>query len=223
MSLLDRAARFIDDVLLLPDDVRERVEDAERALREGRAAEAEGALRAILAERPSLLRARQGLTLALRARGDLEGARAITAVSRQLDPDEPEIALLSAQLALEAGDVNAAVEEARDAARRAAKEGGAPFAAACVIRARAERARGRPDRAARELRKALAADPDDPELRLELAEALAVAGRGPSAAAALHGLDLAEVPAETAERLGEALAAALPDRTPACASRRSRP
>ncbi|MCB9591929.1 MAG: dynamin family protein [Sandaracinaceae bacterium] len=206
MSLLDRAARFIDDVLLLPDDVRERVEDAERALREGRHAEAEGALREVLAERPSLLRARQGLTLVLRAKGDLDGARAIAAVSRQLDPDEPEIALLSAQLALEAGDIAAAVEEARDAARRAAKEGGPRFAAACVVRARAERARNRPDRAARELRKALAADPEDHELRVELAETLAVAGRGASAAAALHGLDLEEVAPEVAERLGVALA-----------------
>lgn len=206
MSLLDRAARFIDDVLLLPDDVRGQVEDAERALREGRHAEAEGALRQVLSERPSLLRARQLLALTLRARGDLAGARAIATVSRQLDPDEPEIALLSAQLALEAGDIAAAVEESRHAARRSAKDGGPRFAAACVLRARAERARDRPDRAARELRKALAADPDDPELRVELAEALAAAGRGPSAAAALHGLDLGEVPADTAERLGEALA-----------------
>ena len=56
MSLLDRAARFIDDVLLLPDDVRERVEDAERALREGRHAEAEGALTPWETESPREMR-----------------------------------------------------------------------------------------------------------------------------------------------------------------------
>lgn len=206
MSLLDRAARFIDDVLLLPEDVREEVEDAERDLREGRHEDAERRLRAVLADRPSLLRARQSLALALRARGDLDGARAIATVSRQLDPDEPEVALLAAQLALEAGDLAAAVEEAREAARRAAKEGGPAFAAACVIRARAERQRGRPDRAARELRKALAAHPEDAELRVELAEALAAAGRGASAAGALHGMDFGAVDPETALRLGEALA-----------------
>lgn len=207
MSLLDRAARFIDDVLLLPEDVRDEVEEAERAIRDGDHERAEATLRAILADRPSLLRARQGLALALRARGDVAGARAILAVSRQLDPDEPEVALLSAQLALEAGDVAAAVEQARDAARQAAKEGGAIFAAACVIRARAERQRGRPDRAARELRKALSADSDDEELRLELAEALAAAGRGSSAAAALHGVDTETVEPDAALRLGEALVA----------------
>ena len=49
MSLLDRAARFIDDVLLLPDDVRERVEEAEHALRMGELGEAEAMLREVLA------------------------------------------------------------------------------------------------------------------------------------------------------------------------------
>lgn len=205
MSLLDRAARFIDDVLLLPDDVREILERAERHLAAGEAAQAERLLREVLADRPSLLRARQGLALALRARGDLAGARAILAVSRQLDPDEPEVALLCARLALEAGDVPAAVEEARDAARRLAREGGAPFAEACVVRARAERARGRPDRAARELRKAIAADPEDEALRVELAEALAAAGRGAQAASAVRGLDAASIAPDVAARLGLAL------------------
>ena len=105
MSLLDRAARFIDDVLLLPEDVRETLEQAEHALENDVPEHAELLFREVLAERPSLLRARQGLALALEARGDLDSARSILAVSRQLDPDEPEVALLSARLALEAGDV----------------------------------------------------------------------------------------------------------------------
>ncbi|MCZ7686294.1 MAG: tetratricopeptide repeat protein [Sandaracinaceae bacterium] len=160
MSLLDRAARFIDDVLLLPDDVRDTLEQAEHALEQGVPEHAEPLFREVLAERPSLLRARQGLALALEARGDVAGARAILAVSRQLDPDEPEVALLSARLALAANDLDAAVGEARDAARRLAQSGGASFAEACLIQARAEVRRGRPDRAARELRKAIAAQPE---------------------------------------------------------------
>lgn len=205
MSLLDRAARFIDDVLLLPEDVRSAVEEAERALGEGEPERAEYLLRDVLEDRPSLLRARQGLALALRAQNDIEGARAILAVSRQLDPDEPEVALLSARLALEAGDVAVAVEESRDAARRLAREGGPAFADACVIRARAERARGRPDRAARELRKAVAAEPELESLRLELAEALAESGRGAAAAGALRGVEVASLNPAVATRIGVAL------------------
>ncbi|MEQ9081182.1 MAG: tetratricopeptide repeat protein, partial [Sandaracinaceae bacterium] len=86
MSLLDRAARFIDDVLLLPEDVREVIEVAEEALEAGDAERAERLLREVLADRPSLLRARQGLAMALAAQGELEKARSVLAVSRQLDP-----------------------------------------------------------------------------------------------------------------------------------------
>jgi GTP-binding protein EngB required for normal cell division/Flp pilus assembly protein TadD len=205
MSLLDRAARFIDDVLLLPDDIRDTLEQAEHALEHGVPEHAEPLFREVLAARPSLLRARQGLALTLEARGDLAGARAILVVSRQLDPDEPEIALLSARLALAAGDLEAAVEDAREAARRLAQDGGAPFAEACLVRARAEQRRGRPDRAARELRKAIAAAPDDVTLRVELAEALAAAGRGAQAAAIARQVKGDDVDPETAARLGLAL------------------
>lgn len=205
MSLLDRAARFIDDVLLLPDDVRDTLEQAEHALEQGVPEHAEPLFREVLAERPSLLRARQGLALALEARGDVAGARAIIAVSRQLDPDEPEVALLSARLALAANDLDAAVGEARDAARRLAQSGGASFAEACLIQARAEVRRGRPDRAARELRKAIAAQPEEAALRVELAEALAAAGRGAQAAAVARSIEKDEVDDEAAARLGLAL------------------
>ncbi len=205
MSLLDRAARFIDDVLLLPEDVRETLEQAEHALENDVPEHAELLFREVLAERPSLLRARQGLALALEARGDLDSARSILTVSRQLDPDEPEVALLSARLALAAGDYEAAVEEARDASRRLAHEGGPPFAEACVIRARAEQRRGRPDRAARELRKAIASRPDDVLLRAELTEALAASGRGAQAASVARSIDEAALDEDTAARLGLAL------------------
>lgn len=205
MSLLDRAARFIDDVLLLPEDVRETLEQAEYALEQDVPEHAERLFREVLAARPSLLRARQGLALSLEARGDLAGARAILVVSRELDPDQPEVALLSARLALAAGDAEAAVEEARDAARRLAAQGGASFAEACALRARAELGRGRPDRAARELRKAIAARPDDLLLRVELVEALAAAGRAAQASVSARSLEKETLDDRTASRLGLAL------------------
>jgi ribosome biogenesis GTPase A/tetratricopeptide (TPR) repeat protein len=203
MSLLDRAARFIDDVLLLGDDQRAALEAGEADLAAGRVTRAERRFRRVLEERPSLLRARQGLALSLEAQQRLAEARAIVAFSRQLDPDAPDLALLGARLAWKAGALEAAVREAREASRRLASEGGEAFAEAATVRARAERALGRPDRAARELRKALAAT-DTAALRAELAEVLAEAGQGRRAEEVAAGLP-ADAPSDIAERLGRAL------------------
>ncbi|PWG74135.1 hypothetical protein DF186_19460, partial [Enterococcus hirae] len=63
----------------------------------------------------------------------------------------------------------------RAAARSFASEGGGRLADACATLAWAEWKNGRPDRAARELRKALALRPTD-ALRLALVEALVDAG-----------------------------------------------
>ena len=205
MSLLDRVSRFIDDVLLLPDDLRFRLEDAEDALAAGEHARAAGLFESILIERPTLARAAVGLAQAREALGDSGGAREAIEHARALEPADPHVALFTARLALAAGDLGDAVTAARDAQRGLAIEGGEELAAACLVYARAERRRGRPDRAARELRKAIAARPEDLAARVELVEALVEAARPAAARAAAVGLANEEVDDASAVRLGLAL------------------
>lgn len=205
MSLFDRAARFIDDVLLLPEELREQLDAAEASLEAGDFSAAERGFAEVLDGRPTLVRARQGLAHVLHRRRRFSEAKEILRVSRMLDPSDTEVALLSAQVALSAGELDLAIEEAKEVARRTVRAGGEPFKAASVIQARAEARRGRSDRAARELRKALAVDPADTRLRFELAEALALCGRGASAAAALRGLDIERIDSDRAYRLGVAM------------------
>lgn len=192
MSIFDRAvgraARFIDDVLLLPDDVRERLERGDDDLEHERFREAERVFREILEERPGLLRALVGYARALEGTGDVQGARLALLEARQQDPDDPRLSLLASRLALASGDPAAAVTAAREAARRLAGQGGSLFAEACVLRARGESMRGRPDRAARELKKALAVEPDQVDHQLALVEALVDAKEFLAARRAAHGL-----------------------------------
>jgi thioredoxin-like negative regulator of GroEL len=129
MSLLDRFGRFFDDALL-PDDVRGAVERAEKLLAEGHAREAEAAFRRVIDARPQLGRALLGWGRALLEMGDLGGARVALAEAQKVAPDDPRIAVLSARLALEAGELGAALSASREAARRLAADGGRPFAEA---------------------------------------------------------------------------------------------
>jgi len=205
MSLLERVSRFIDDVLLLPDELRMRLEDAEDALEAGEHQRAERLFDDVLAERPTLARAAVGLCQAREGLGDLTGARAAISVARELEPDDAEVALLAARLALRDGDLEDAVRSARDAQRGFGPEQRDALREACVIHARAERRRSRPDRAARELRKALAAAGSDVALRVELVETLVEANRLAGARAAASGLDPREVDDSSAVRLGLAL------------------
>ncbi|MBX7197470.1 MAG: tetratricopeptide repeat protein, partial [Sandaracinaceae bacterium] len=144
MSLFDRAARFFDDALL-PEEVRAQIERAEKLLAEGHARDAEAAFRRILDGRPQLGRALMGWGRALLELGDLSGARVALAEAQKVAPDDPRIAVLSARLALEAGELGAALSAAREATRRLADEGGRSFAEACALRASVESRRGRPD------------------------------------------------------------------------------
>ena len=204
-SLLDRVSRFIDDVLLLPDDLRARLEAAEDALESARYEDARDRFREVATERPTLARASVGLAQAAEKMGDLEEAQGALRVARETAPDDPEVALYASELALAAEDWDAASEAARDAASRWTQDNAELLARACTVRARAERGRGRPDRAARELRKALSVRPDDTALRVELVEALAAAGRSAAARVAASGVDPGEVPVRVAARVGAAL------------------
>ncbi|MBN8615352.1 MAG: tetratricopeptide repeat protein, partial [Deltaproteobacteria bacterium] len=106
MSIFDRAARFLDDALL-PDDARAAIERAEKLLAEGRAKEAEAAFRRVIDARPQLGRALLGWGRALLELGDLSGARVALAEAQKVAPDDPRLAVLSARLALEAGELGA--------------------------------------------------------------------------------------------------------------------
>lgn len=206
MSILDRAARFFDDVLLLPEDLRTRLERAEQALAEGKAVDAERGFRAALEARPGLHRAQVGWARALLAVGDADTAKIAVAEARQTDPEDPALAVLAGRIALEAGDVATAIVASREALRRLGPEQGALVAEACVVRARAEWRRGRPDRAVRELRKAIAAAGERATaLPIELVEALVDAGEVAQAVRTARGLLSRELPDVLARRLGLAL------------------
>ncbi len=205
MSLLDRIGRFIDDVLLLPDELRLRLDRAEDALEAKDFTLAARLFGQVAEARPSLARAHVGLAQALDAIGHIDDAHRAVREARKLEPTDGHVALLAAEIALKALDAEAAAIDARDAASRFTREQGPLFAKACALRARAEIRRGRPDRAARELRKALATTPNDPALRVELTEALLAAGQPALARASASGLDPQTVGDADAVRLGLAL------------------
>ena len=206
MSIFDRAARFVDDVLLLPEELKTRVDRAEQTLAEGNAVEAERAFRGVLEARPGLHRAQVGWARALLASGDADTARIAIAEARQSDPEDPALAVLAGRIALEAGDVATAIVASREALRRLTPDQGALIAEACVVRARAEWRRGRPDRAVRELRKAIAAAGERATaLPIELVEALVDAGEVAQAVRTARGLVTRELPDVLARRLGLAL------------------
>lgn len=205
MGFLDRFERFLDDVVLLPDDLRADLETADAALDAGAHAEAEQLFLSVLGERPQLARAAIGLAHARHGLGDREGTLAALEDARQLVPEDGEVALWTARLALELGDDALAASASRAAARSFASEGGGRLADACASLAWAEWRNGRPDRAARELRKALAIQPND-ELRLALVEALVDAGELAPARSAAEGLEPDGLDAERCLRAGRALA-----------------
>ncbi|MEM9072579.1 MAG: dynamin family protein [Myxococcota bacterium] len=206
MGFLDRVGRFIDDVLLLPDDVRQDVEAGEAAIAAELFSEAESLFLGVLRERPQLARAAVGLAQARQGLGDSPGTLEALKEARLLVPEDGDLAAWTARLALSEGDYALAARAATDAARARAADGGPPLAEACALTAWAEWRQGRPDRAARELRKALSADPDRTDLQVALVEALADARDAGGARAAAARLTASELDAASAARVGQALA-----------------
>jgi GTP-binding protein EngB required for normal cell division/thioredoxin-like negative regulator of GroEL len=202
---LERAARFLDEVGLLPDALRVELEEAERELAAGEHVAAAETFRRLLDARPGLLRAQVGYARALAARGALGEATAVVAEARQGAPDDPVLALLAARLALAADDTGRAITLSREAGRRLAQAGGPLFAEACSLRARAELVRGRPDRAARELRKAVAAAPDDVEHKIALVESLGRLGDATAAGRVARAIPESALSPEGSARLALAL------------------
>ena len=206
MGLFDRVGRFLDDVLLLPEEVRSALEHGEAAVEAEAFEEAERIFLQVLADRPRLGRAAVGLAHARHGLGDARGTLEALKEARAILPEDPDLALWTARLALEHEEYDLAARAAGDASRARASAGGAALAEACAVAAWAEWGRGRPDRAARELRKALSADPERPDLRAALVEALAAGGHGGAARAAAAQVDASAIETEVATRVGLALA-----------------
>lgn len=208
MGLLDRVGRFLDDVLLLPEDVREALETGDDALRAELFPEAERMFLDVLATRPGLGRAALGLARARAGMRDDAGALAALEEARTHSTLDPSVSLWAARLALNAGRLQLAVDAARDASRALAEEGGARFAEACRLRGEAEWRRERPDRAVREFRKALSATPNDHAITVRLIEASVAATRAADAERAADSLDPKSLTPADAARVGLALSRA---------------
>ncbi|MCA9532187.1 MAG: dynamin family protein [Myxococcales bacterium] len=208
MGLLDRVGRFLDDVLLLPEDVRDALDTGDEALSAELFPEAERLFLDVLATRPGLGRAALGLARARAGMRDDAGALAALEEARTHSTLDPSVSLWAARLALDAGRIQLAADAARDASRALAEEGGARLAEACRLRAEAEWRRERPDRAVRELRKALSATPQDHTLVVRLVEASVAAGRAADAERAAESLDPKALKPSDAARMGLALARA---------------
>src|SRR5690349_4734438 len=118
VSIFDRVGRFIDDVLLLPDELRLELElgEAELEARSFRAAAAR--FEKVLALRPTLGRAWTDLAAAREGLGDVAAARHALRQGRAIEPDDPQLALWAARLAWRARDADEAAQAARDALRR---------------------------------------------------------------------------------------------------------
>lgn len=208
MGLLDRVGRFLDDVLLLPEDVRDSLETGDDALRAELFPEAERMFLDVLATRPGLGRAAIGLARARAGMRDDAGALAALEEARTHSTLDPSVSLWAARLALNAGRLQLAVDAARDASRALAEEGGARFAEACRLRGEAEWRRERPDRAVREFRKALSATPNDHAITVRLIEASVAAARAADAERAAESLDPKSLTPADAARVGLALSRA---------------
>ncbi|MFT5355443.1 MAG: ribosome biogenesis GTPase A [Polyangiales bacterium] len=203
-SVFDRVERFIDDVLLLPEEAKEALTQGETLLREERYEEAEKRFLQVLAERPSLTKAALGLAHAREGLGDLTGTYEALMEAREYAPEDAHLALWTARAALAAGHAAEARDAALAASRGLAREGGDNFADACATLAWAEWHEGRPDRAVRELRKALSVSDRD-DFRVALVAALVDAGDAAGARSSAAGLDPLRLGPTDAWRVGESL------------------
>lgn len=211
MGLFDRLERFLDDVLLLPEDLRESLDAGDAALEADLPKEAAEFYGEVLAARPSLLRAALGLAEARRRLGDRGGALEALRHARALAPEDGELALATAESAASLAEWAIAGSAARVAARAFAAREPARFVEAQRLGAQADRELGRPDRAARELRKALAMEEslspaDLRELRLELLDALADDGDHAALRQVAGRLEIEELAPGVAGKVGDLLA-----------------
>lgn len=159
VGFLDKVGRFLDERLLLSDEARVALETGEKALEADAAVQAEVLFREVLAQKPGLVRAIVGLAQARLAQGDRAEARKLIDEALVDAPDSGPLALMAARLAFAQSDFEATATAARTAALGFPPDAIEELGEAFELNALAELERGRPDRAAREIRKAIAIAP----------------------------------------------------------------
>jgi tetratricopeptide (TPR) repeat protein len=198
MSFWSRIERRLTELAdeLLPDEFREELVAARSALAAGRAAEATAALEALVARRPDHVAALALLGAARLELGDFSGARAAFEDALRVREDDAEALLGLGQASLALGQLDTAIDGFRGAVRTS---GGDRAVLALAYRGlgMAYRQRGEIDKAVRELRKALAENPDDLLAHAALGEAL-LADPRISTEEARHHLDRAVRPDDVA-------------------------
>ncbi len=204
MGLLERFGRFIDDVLLLPDNLRGAIERGEALNESEKFEQAERVFLNVLGER-ELPRALVGLARAREGLNNDEGVYQALSDARAQVPEDAHLASWFAQVALRLQRHEEALNAAREASRMLASGAPEAYAQACATMGWAEWGLGRADRAARELKKALALDSTRQDLLLPLLEAQADTGDRVDAAATALRLESAELTGQESLRAGRAL------------------
>lgn len=195
MGFFDKLSRFVDDVLLLPEEARGLAESAQALLDEGdpaSALEAVSAALAIRSDHPQLLYLAGEALSRLDERNEAER---MFKEALQLEPEHAPSRVGLARLLRRAGDASGAADQLRLAAPQLVGSGEKELAREALQElARCHLELGRIDRAARELRKAVSLGPDDPKLHASLARLLGDLGteEGAARAAARRALDLVE-------------------------------
>jgi len=173
VGLFARLSRYLDDTLLLPDEAREHAEAARRHLDAGEAEEALQSASAALGVRPDHPQLLYLAGEALARLGERKEAEQMLREVLSLDDDHAPSRVALGRVLAESGRVDEAVVELRRGASQLVGSRETELASqALTDLADCHRRLGRPDRAARELRKAVALRPDDAQLHAALARAL---------------------------------------------------
>jgi tetratricopeptide (TPR) repeat protein len=195
VGFFDKLTRFVDDVLLLPEEARELAESAQALLDAGDPAAALDRALAALAVRddhPQLLYLVGEASSRL---GDAEQAERMFRVALDLDPSHARSRVGLARQLRQGGRSADAAELLRPAVPNLVGAGEKVLAVAALDElARCHLDLGRPDRAARELRKAISLRTDDALLHARLARVLSsLSGEeGSARAAARKAVDLVD-------------------------------
>jgi tetratricopeptide (TPR) repeat protein len=175
VGLLAKLSRYLDDLLLLPDDARERAHVARAHLDAGRAAEALQAISEALDIRPDHPWLLFVAAEALRQLGETDQAVQMYRAALDADEDHAPSRVGLAYILRRQGDASSAAEELRRAVPHLWGSGEKGYAAQALVElAYCHLALDRPDRAVRELRKALTLSEQDVQLLALLGRTLAL-------------------------------------------------